>query len=48
MRLAAATLIPLFLLALVELGLRVTGYGYSTRLFLPREIGGREFLVPNK
>lgn len=47
MRLAAATLVPLFLLGLLELGLRVAGYGYSTRLFLPLTIGGEEFLIPN-
>ena len=47
MRLAAATLVPLFLLGVLELGLRVVGYGYSTRLFLPLEIGGEKFLIPN-
>ena len=47
MRLAAATLVPLFLLGLSELGLRVVGYGYSTRLFQPLKIGGEEFLIPN-
>ena len=48
MRVAAATLVPLVLLGLLELGLRVVGYGHSTRLFLPRTIGGREFLIPNE
>jgi tetratricopeptide (TPR) repeat protein len=48
MRLGAATLVPLVLLGLLELGLRVLGYGHSTRLFLPRTIGGREFLIPNE
>ena len=47
MRLAAATLVPLFLLGTLELGLRLAGYGYPTRFFLPRTIGGKEFLVPN-
>ena len=47
MRIAAATLVPLFLLGLLELGLRLSGYGYSTRLFLPLRIAGEEFLVPN-
>jgi tetratricopeptide (TPR) repeat protein len=47
MRLAAATLFPLFLLGALELGLRLAGYGYPTQLFLPRTIGGEEFLVPN-
>ena len=48
MRLLAATLVPLILLSALELGLRVVGYGYSTRLFLPLTIGGKEFLVPNE
>ena len=48
MRLAAATLVPLFLLGFLELGLRVVGYGYSTRLFLPLQIAGENFLVPNE
>ncbi|MEY4244387.1 MAG: hypothetical protein RLZZ245_1972, partial [Verrucomicrobiota bacterium] len=39
MRLAAATLVPLLLLGTLELGLRIVGYGHSTRLFLPRTIG---------
>lgn len=47
MRLAAATLVPLLLLGTLELGLRIVGYGHSTRLFLPRTIGGEEFLIPN-
>lgn len=48
MRVAAATLVPLVLLGLLELGLRVVGYGHSTRLFLPRTIDGEEFLIPNE
>ena len=44
MRLAAATLVPLFLLGVLELGLRLSGYGYPTRLFLPLRIGGEDFL----
>ncbi len=48
MRLVAATLVPLFLLGMLELSLRVAGYGHSTRLFLPRTIGGKEFLIPNE
>ena len=48
MRLVAATLVPLFLLGVLELGLRVAGYGYSPRLFLPRTIGGEEVLIPNE
>jgi tetratricopeptide (TPR) repeat protein len=48
MRLAAVTLVPIFLLGLLELGLRLAGYGYSTRLFLPAKIGGEDVLVPNE
>jgi tetratricopeptide (TPR) repeat protein len=48
MRLMAATLVPLFLLGLLELGLRATGYGYSTRFFIPEKIEGKEFLIPNR
>lgn len=48
MRLAAATLVPLFILGALELGLRLAGYGHSTRLFLPLTIEGGEFLVPNE
>lgn len=48
MRLAAATLVPLVILGALEAGLRLAGYGHSTRLFLPRTIGGGEFLVPNE
>ena len=48
MRMVAATLVPLFLLGFLEFGLRVAGFGYSTRLFLPLKIGDGEFLVPNE
>jgi hypothetical protein len=48
MRLAAATLVPLSVLGMLELGLRVAGFGYPTRLFLPLTIDGEEFLVPNE
>ncbi len=48
MRLAAATLVPLVILGALEAGLRLAGYGHSTRLFLPLTIEGREFLVPNE
>jgi tetratricopeptide (TPR) repeat protein len=40
--------IPLLVLAALELGLRVAGYGYSPRFFLPRKIDGQAFLVPNE
>ena len=48
MRLAAATLVPLLLVGMLEVGLRWAGYGYPTGLFLSRTIGGEEFLVPNE
>ena len=48
MRLTAATLVPLFLLGFLEVGLRAVGYGYSSRFFKPRKIEGKEFLVPNR
>ena len=34
-RLAAAVLVPVVLLGTIELGLRLFGYGYSTRFFVP-------------
>jgi tetratricopeptide (TPR) repeat protein len=48
MRLMAATLVPLFLLGLMEGGLRLVGYGYSTDFFIPSEINGEDFLIPNR
>lgn len=48
MRLAAATVVPLLILGTLELGLRLAGFGYQTRLFLPLTIGGEEFLVTNE
>ncbi|HWW01916.1 MAG TPA: tetratricopeptide repeat protein [Candidatus Acidoferrum sp.] len=46
-RLAALVLVPLVLLAALELGLRVAGYGYPTSFFKPLRIGERDFLVEN-
>ena len=48
MRLIAATIVPLFLLGFLELGLRTAGYGYSSRFFLPSKISGEDFLIPNR
>lgn len=45
--LIAFVLFPLLLLVLVEAGLRLSGYGYSTRFLVPREIGGELYLVDN-
>jgi tetratricopeptide (TPR) repeat protein len=48
MRLMAATLVPLFFLGLLEVSLRLAGYGYSTDFFVPSEINGEDFLIPNR
>lgn len=42
-----ALALPFVLVASVELGLRLVGYGYSTDFFLKRQVGGREMLVDN-
>jgi len=47
MRLAAATVVPLLILGAVELGLRLVGSGYRTSYFLPSNIAGQNFLLPN-
>jgi tetratricopeptide (TPR) repeat protein len=46
-RLAAAVALPVLLLLFLELGLRIVGYGYPTRFFLPSEIAGQKVLVQN-
>lgn len=46
-RFLAAVVLPLLALLLVELVLRVAGYGYPTDFFKPLRIGGQEFLVEN-
>jgi tetratricopeptide (TPR) repeat protein len=38
---------PFVLLALLEGGLRLGGYGYPTTFFVRQRIGGQEFYVPN-
>jgi tetratricopeptide (TPR) repeat protein len=48
MRLATATLVPVAAFALLEVGLRITGFGYPTPFFLPSTIDGRDYLVPNE
>lgn len=42
-----ALLLPVVLLGLLELGLRLAGYGYTTSFFRKTRVGGREFLVNN-
>ncbi len=39
--------LPLLLLAALEIGLRLAGYGYTTNFFKPMRIDGREMLVEN-
>ncbi|PWU13201.1 MAG: hypothetical protein C5B50_19775 [Verrucomicrobia bacterium] len=39
--------LPFLLLALIECGLRIGGYGYPTTFFLRERIGDKEFYVPN-
>jgi len=46
-RIAVAPFISLFVLAAIELGLRLCGYGYPTSFFLRTKIDGREYFVPN-
>ena len=45
--LIAAVILPLALIGAAELGLRLSGYGYSTHFFRPLRIGGQEYLVDN-
>jgi tetratricopeptide (TPR) repeat protein len=46
-RLAASVLLPLSLLLLIELGLRLAGFGYATAFLLPQEHAGRKVFVQN-
>lgn len=39
--------VPLALLALLEVGLRIGGYGYNTGFFKPLQINGADYLVEN-
>jgi len=48
MRLFAMTVVPLFILGGIELGLRVAGYGYDTHYFRLVRIQGQDFYVPNE
>ncbi|MEO6182088.1 MAG: tetratricopeptide repeat protein [Verrucomicrobiota bacterium] len=42
-----ALLLPLFLLALLEFGLRLCGYGYSTSFFKEERVGDQTMLINN-
>ena len=46
-RLLAIFLVPALLIGVLEVGLRVSGYGYSSRFFKPSEVEGKRFLIPN-
>jgi len=46
-RLAASVLLPLTLLLLLELGLRLAGFGYPTSFLLPEEHHGKKVYVQN-
>ena len=43
----AALLLPVLLLGLVEVALRISGYGYATSFFRKTRVGEQEFLVNN-
>jgi tetratricopeptide (TPR) repeat protein len=43
-----ALLVPLLLLAVVEVFLRISGYGYPTGFFLKQRVNGREVLTDNQ
>lgn len=47
MRVAAIFLVPVFFIGVLELSLRVTGYGYPTKFWVSSEIEGQNYLVPN-
>ena len=47
MRLMTIVLVPVLFFGLLELSLRVAGFGYSTSYFLPSEIEGEDYLIPN-
>jgi tetratricopeptide (TPR) repeat protein len=46
-RFLAAVLVPLLFLALLELGLRLAGWGHSSRFFLKSQVQGRDVFVEN-
>ncbi|MGH7977669.1 MAG: tetratricopeptide repeat protein [Limisphaerales bacterium] len=46
-RIVAAILVPLLIIGGLELGLRLSGYGYPTNFFLRTKINGQDYYVPN-
>jgi tetratricopeptide (TPR) repeat protein len=46
-RLFASVVVPLMLLGVLEVTLRVVGFGHRTTFFVPRDIQGRRVLVEN-
>ena len=46
-RLAAGVILPLLVLVMLEMALRIGGYGYPTSLFRQIKIGGQDYIVPN-
>ena len=46
-RLLTMLLVPAFLLGVLELALRVSGYGYPTSYFVKSRIDDKDFLIPN-
>jgi tetratricopeptide (TPR) repeat protein len=48
MRLTAMVLMPLLVLGALEGLLRLSGYGYSTRFFVPSIVGGVDYRIPNE
>ncbi len=46
-RIMASVLVPVLFFGLLELSLRIGGFGYPTSYFVPSEIKGEDFLIPN-
>ncbi|HEY3932088.1 MAG TPA: tetratricopeptide repeat protein [Verrucomicrobiae bacterium] len=46
-RIIAMILVPLIIIGGLELGLRLSGYGYPTSFFLRTKINGQDYYVPN-
>ena len=46
-RLLASVVVPLLLLGVLEVTLRVAGFGHRTSFFVPRQVQGEKVLVEN-